>query len=51
VKLVGSGKLESRVDKGDMREKKGRLKKKPIDLKYKVILVHTLKWTIFYIGM
>ena len=27
-KLVGSGKLESGVDKGDMREKKGRLKKK-----------------------
>jgi hypothetical protein len=29
VKLVGSWKLESRVDKGDVREKKkGRLKKK-----------------------
>jgi hypothetical protein len=28
VKLVGTGKLESGVDKGDMREKKGRLKKK-----------------------
>jgi hypothetical protein len=28
VKLVGSEKLESGVDKRDMREKKGRLKKK-----------------------
>ena len=28
VKLVESGKLESGVDKGYMREKKGRLKKK-----------------------
>ena len=28
MKLVESGKLESGVDKGYMREKKGRLKKK-----------------------
>ena len=28
VKLVGSEKLESGVDKGDIREKKGRIKKK-----------------------
>ena len=28
VKVVGSGKLESRIDKGDTRDKKGRLKKK-----------------------
>ena len=28
MKLVGSGKLESGVDKGNMRERKGREKKK-----------------------
>jgi hypothetical protein len=38
VKLVGSWKLESGVDKGDIREKKeGRLKKKK-----KIIVEHKL---------
>ena len=34
MKLVGSEKLESGVDKGDMREKKGRLKIKRKTMKH-----------------
>jgi hypothetical protein len=45
VKLVGSWKLESGVDKGDVREKKKKKKKKTI-VKYEcgIVIILTFKF-------
>ena len=41
MKLVGSGKLESGVDKGNMRERKGRKKKKTVKHEREIVMLLT----------
>jgi hypothetical protein len=50
VKLVGSGKLKSGVDKGDMRGKKGRLKKKkPVKHEREIVILLTFLFYFIFI--
>ena len=44
MKLVGSGKLESEVDKGDTREKKKKKKKKAVKYKREVVILSTFEF-------